>query len=187
MIVDGEHVRLLGTNSLFKGVSKSFLKPYLKPKYFFEVKEGEIIYVCGDEPSEIFLIVEGEVKIKFSCNGNGNGNGNANVKHKFLSDFFGEDEILKGGERISSAVAETDCVLFKMNSAELKQLSTSDKKIADNLKINDEVENDVENEVNNDINPADYISPMDSNEEPGSSDLPQENFDDDVDWKLAEG
>jgi CRP-like cAMP-binding protein len=189
MIVDGERVRLLGTNSLFKGVSKSFLKPFLKPKYFSEVKEGEIIYVCGDEASEIFLIVEGEVKIKFSCNDNdndnenGNGNGNVNVKHKYLSDFFGEDEILNGCERTSSAVANTDCVLFKMNSAELKQLSSSDKKITDNLKGKDVVED----EVNNDMNPADYISPMDSNEEPGSSDLPQENFDDDVDWKLAEG
>ena len=184
MIVDAERIRLLRTNGLFKGISGSVLKPYLKPKYFFEVKEGDILYVCGDTASEIFLIVEGEVKIKFSCNGNGNSN--ANVKHKFLSDFFGEDEILKGGERTSSAVAETDCVLFKMNSEELKQLSTSEKKIADNLKTKGEVENEVENEINNDLNPADYISPMDSNEEPGSSDLPEENFDDDVDWKLAE-
>lgn len=184
MIVDAERIRLLRTNGLFKDISGSVLKPYLKPKYFFEVKEGEIIYVCGDETSEIFLIVEGEVKIKFSCNDNGNGN--ANVKHKFLSDFFGEDEILKGGERTSSAVAETDCVLFKMNSAELKQLSSSDKKIAYNLKGKDEIENEVENEVNTDINPADYISPMDFGEDPGS-DLPQENFEDDVDWNLAEG
>jgi hypothetical protein len=179
MIVDAERIRLLRTNALFKGISGSVLKPYLKPKYFFEVKEGEIIYICGDETSELFLIVEGEVKIKFSCNGDGNGK----VKHKYLSDFFGEDEILNGGERTSSAVANTDCVLFKMNSAELKQLSSSDKKIADNLKSKDEVEN----ENNNDMNPADYISPMDSNEEPGISDLPPENFDDDVDWKLAEG
>jgi hypothetical protein len=37
------------------------------------------------------------------------------------------------------------------------------------------------------MNPADYISPMDFGEEPENSDLPQENFDDDVDWKLAEG
>jgi hypothetical protein len=189
MIVDAERIRLLKTNGLFKSISGSVLKPYLKPKYFFEVKEGEIIYVCGDAASEVFLIVEGEVKIKFSCNGNGNGNGNGNVnvKHKYLSDFFGEDEILNGGERTSSAVANTDCVLFKMNSAELKQLSSSDKKIADNLKSKGEDENEVENEVNNDLNPADYISPIDSNEETGISDLPSENFDDDVNWKLAEG
>jgi len=183
MIVDAERIRLLRTNGLFKGISGSVLKPYLKPKYFFEVNEGDILYVCGDAATELFLIVEGEIKIKFSCNDNGNGK--ANVKHKFLSDFFGEEEILKGGERTSSAVAETDCVLFKMNSEELKQLSSSDKKIADNLK--DEVENEVDKEINNDLNPADYISPMDSNEEPGSSDLPEENFDDDVDWKIAEG
>jgi CRP-like cAMP-binding protein len=81
------------------------------------VKEGEIIYVCGDETSELFLIVEGEVKIKFSSSGN--------VNHKYLSDFFGEDEILNSSERISSAIANTDCILFRISSTELKQLSSS--------------------------------------------------------------
>ena len=84
MIVDGERIRLLKTNGLFKGIPESTLKPYMKPKYFFEVKEGEIIYVCGDETSELFLIVEGEVKIKSS--------GTGSVRHKYLSDFFGEEE-----------------------------------------------------------------------------------------------
>ena len=59
MIVDGERIRLLKTNSLFKGISETILKPYLKPKYFFEVKEGEIIYTAGDGTTELFLIVEG--------------------------------------------------------------------------------------------------------------------------------
>ena len=76
MIVDGERLRLLKTNGLFKGISGSVLKPYLKPKNFSEVKEGEIIYVCGNESLDLFLIVEGEVKIKFS--------GNGNVQHKYL-------------------------------------------------------------------------------------------------------
>jgi len=134
MIVDGERLRLLKTNGLFKGISESVLKPYLKPKHFFEVKEGEIIYACGDETSELFLIVEGEVKVKFSCNGE------SNVEHKYLSDFFGEDEILKGSERTSSAIANTDCILFRIRSSELKQLSSSNKKIADNLKCKNEDE-----------------------------------------------
>jgi len=107
MIVDAERIRLLKTNGLFKGISESVLKPYLKPKYFFEAKEGEVLYICGDKTLELFLIVEGEVKIKLSCNGK--------VDHKYLSDFFGQEEILKGGERTSSAVANTDCVLRQLS------------------------------------------------------------------------
>ena len=176
MIVDGERLRLLKTNGLFKGISESVIKPYLKPKYFFEVKEGEILYVSGDESSEIFLIVEGEVKIKFSCNGNGS----TNVKHKYLSDFFGEDEILNDSERTSSAVANSDCVLFRISSTELKQLSSSNKKIADNLNCKDEDESS----GSHNIEPPENHSPMDSIEDPGSDLL--ENFDDDSDWTLAD-
>ena len=176
MIVDGERLRLLKTNGLFKGVSESVLKPYLKPKYFFEANEGEILYVCGDETSDIFLIVEGEVKIKFSCNGE------SNVKHKYLSDFFGEDEILNDSERTSSAIANTDCVLFKISSSELKQLSSSYKKLADNLNFKDE---DKSNSTQKTEQPSEYISPMDSSEDPGSDDF-LENFEDDDDWTLAD-
>jgi len=176
MIVDGERIRLLKTNGLFKGISESVIKPYLKPKYFFEVKEGEILYVCGDESSEIFLIVEGEVKIKFSSNGNGSNN----VKHKYLSDFFGEDEILNGSERTSSAIANTDCVLFRISSTELKQLSVSNKKIADNL--NCKAEDESSSSPN--IEPPEYQSQMDSIKDPGSDHL--ENIDDDVDWTLSD-
>lgn len=176
MIVDGERLRLLKTNGLFKGISESVLKPYMKPKYFFEVKEGEIIYVSGDETSELFLIVEGEVKVKFSCNGE------SNVKHKYLSDFFGEDEILKGSERTSSAVANTDCVLFRINSSELKQLSSYNKKIADNLISNDKDESS--SVPNNE--PPENQSQKYSKEKTVKN--PVENFDSesDVEWKIED-
>jgi len=174
MIVDQESLRLLGTNALFKGISKNILKPYLKPKNFFEVKEGEILYVCGDETSDIFLIVEGEVKIKFSCNGE------SNVKHKYLSDFFGEVEILNSSERTSSAIANTDCVLFKFSSSELKQLSSSNKEMVDNLNCNDKNQSSSSQKIET----PEYQPPTSSNEKSGN-DLP-EDVDDDVDWTLAE-
>ena len=179
MIVDGERIRLLKTNGLFKGIPKSVLKPYLKPKYFFEANEGEIIYVCGDETSDIFLIVEGEVKIKFSCNGE------SNVKHKYLSDFFGEDEILNGSERTSSAIANTDCVLFKISSSELKQLSSSNKKITENLQCKAEVKKDnFMDAPTTDYQSQDYLTPEVSNEEPSDEFL--ENFDDEIDWTIED-
>jgi len=172
MIVDGERIRLLKTNGLFKGISESLIKPYLKPKYFSEVIEGEIIYACGNETLDLFLIVEGEVKIKFS--------GNGNVQHKYLSDFFGEEEILSGSIRTSSAVANTDCILFRISSSELKQLSSSNKIIADNLKYKDKDNNN----SSHNIEPTEYNSPTGSNEESGSDLLG--NFNDDANWNLAD-
>jgi len=174
MIVDAERIRLLKTNGLFKGISESILKPYTKPKYFFEVKEGEIIYVCGDKSSELFLIVEGEVKIKSS--------GSGRVKHKYLSDFFGEEEILKGGERNSSAIANTDCVLFRISSTEFKQLSLSNKKIVDNLSSTDEDESS--SVPNNE--PPENQSQMYSSEK--TVKYPVENLDSesDVEWKIED-
>ncbi|NNG27394.1 MAG: cyclic nucleotide-binding domain-containing protein [Ignavibacteriaceae bacterium] len=173
MIVDAERIRLLKTNGLFKGISESVLKPYLKPKYFFEAKEGEVLYICGDKTAELFLIVEGEVKIKSS--------GNGNVKHKYLSDFFGEEEILKSGERSSSAVAETDCVLFRISSTEFKQLASTNKKIADNLNYKKENESS----GSPGIEPSDYNPPVDPLEEQDSNlleNLDNLNLDDDVNW-----
>ena len=179
MIVDAERIRLLKTNGLFKGISDSTLKPYLKPKYFFEAKEGEILYVCGDTASDLFLLVEGEVKIKFSCNGN------SNVKHKYLSDFFGEDELLKGSERTSSAIANTNCVLFKISSSELKQLSSTDKRIDANLHSKGEVENNAAVEEEQlDYQSQDLQTTKNYSEE---SDIETpENSDDGVDWILPD-
>lgn len=169
MIVDGERIRLLKTNSLFKGISESLLKPYLKPKYFFEVKEGEIIYTSGDGTIELYLIVEGEVKIKFT--------GNGNVEHKYLSDFFGEDEFLNESVRNSSAVANTDCVLFKISSTDVKQLSASSKKITENMQCKTEVKNDgIMDAQTPDYQSQDYLTPEVSSEKP--NDEPMENFED---------
>jgi len=174
MIVDAERIRLLKTNGLFKGISESVLKPYLKPKYFFEAKEGEVLYICGDKTLELFLIVEGEVKIKLSCNGK--------VDHKYLSDFFGQEEILKGGERTSSAVANTDCVLFRISSKEFKQLASTNKTIADNLNC----KNEDKSSSSKDIEPPENQSQIYSREK--TVKYPDENLDSesDVEWKIED-
>jgi len=65
MIVDEQLFRLLKTNTLFRGVSLTILKPYFKPKNFFQVKDGEIIYNNDSDATELYLVVEGEVKLKF--------------------------------------------------------------------------------------------------------------------------
>ena len=125
MLVNKELLKLLYENTLFKGVSKILLKSFLKPKNFIKATDGEIIYNGGEETSEMFLIVEGEVKIKY-C-------GNRTIEYKILFDFFGEAEILGKSKRNSFAVANSECVLYKISIAELNLLSESDKTIGDNL------------------------------------------------------
>ena len=133
MIVNQELVKMVGSNTLFKGISKDFLKTVIKPKNYFGVKEGTIIYTKGDESTELYLIVEGEVKIKF-CDKN-------KVEHRFITDFFGEDELLNKDKRASHAVANHDSILYTINSEELDNLIQQQSKISENLsKTNDNEE-----------------------------------------------
>ena len=125
MIVNQELVKMVGSNTLFKGISKDFLKTVIKPKNYFGVKEGTIIYTKGDESTELYLIVEGEVKIKF-CDKN-------KVEHRFITDFFGEDELLNKDKRASHAVANHDSILYTINSEELQDLVQQQSKISENL------------------------------------------------------
>jgi CRP-like cAMP-binding protein len=112
VLVNQEQLRLLKNNTLFKGVPEAYLNSYLKPKNFIQVEDGKILYSCYEETSDLYLVIEGEVKIKF-CK-------EKNIEFKILFDFFGETEILEGGKRLSFAVANSDCVLYKMSTAELK-------------------------------------------------------------------
>ena len=125
MLVNKESLKLLYENKLFDGGSKIFLKSFLKPKNFIKATDGEIIYNGGEETSEMFLIVEGEVKIKYYRD--------RTIENKNLFDFFGEAEILAKSKRNSSAVANSECVLYKISIAELNLLAKSDKTISDNL------------------------------------------------------
>jgi hypothetical protein len=125
MIVNHELVKMVGSNTLFKGVSKDFLKSFIRPKNYFGIKEGTIIYSKGDDSTDLYLIVEGEVKIKF-CEKN-------KVEHRFITDFFGEDELLSKEKRKSHAVANNDSILYSINSEELLTLTQQQSKITENL------------------------------------------------------
>jgi CRP-like cAMP-binding protein len=125
MIVNQELIKMVSSNTLFKGISKDFLKSFIKPKNYYGVKEGTIIYSKGDESTNLYLIVEGEVKIKF-CDKN-------KVEHRFITDFFGEEEILNREIRTSHAVANNDSILYSIKVEELKNLAQQQQKISENL------------------------------------------------------
>lgn len=125
MIVDQDLLKLVKTNEMFKAVPESFLKSFIKPKNFVFVKEGTLIYSFDDESNEFYLIVEGEVKIKF-CDRN-------NIERRYLLNFFGEKEILGGSSRASFVIAEKDCTLYKIDAEIFKELITNNQTIANNV------------------------------------------------------
>jgi CRP-like cAMP-binding protein len=132
MIVDQDHLKLVRTNALFKSVPESFLKTFIKPKNFEFVKDGTLLYSFDDDSNEFFLIVQGEVKIKF-CD-------KSTIERKYLLDFFGEKEILDETKRCSFAVADKDCTLYKIEAAEFKELMNNEETIANNVLKTETVE-----------------------------------------------
>ena len=132
MLVDQEQFRLLKKNTLLRGIREEYLNSYLNPKNFLKFTEGEILDSSNEVSSEIYLVIDGEVKIKF--------NGNKNIEFKIIFDFFGEAEVLARSKRFSSAVANKNCTLYKMSTEELNQLSKTSNAILANLDKNDERE-----------------------------------------------
>ncbi len=169
MIVNQELVKMVGSNTLFKGISKEFLKSIIKPKNYFGVKEGTIIYSKGDESTDLYLIVEGEVKIKF-C-------GENKVEHRFITDFFGEDELFSKVKRSSHAVANHDSILYTINSEELQNLIHQHSKIEENLNKNNN-NNDL---YDTSLKLDDENSELKTDNSPLDVDL---TFDDDIDKGL---
>jgi CRP-like cAMP-binding protein len=125
VLVNQDQIRLLKKNTLFKGVPEEYLNSSLKPKNFIKVEDGEILYSSNEESSAVYLIIEGEIKIKFYKE--------KKIEHKILFDFFGEAEILKKSKRNSCAVADSEGILYKMSISELKNLFGVSKSLTDNL------------------------------------------------------
>ncbi len=115
MMLSQNELKLVQPNSLFSSVSESYLKSFIKSKNFFTAKEGTLIYSFDDQAKDIYLVIEGEVKIKF-CD-------NRSIIYKTLSEFFGEKEILEKTKRVSFAIANKDCKLYRIEADELDILS----------------------------------------------------------------
>lgn len=101
-------------NILFNGVKTNSLPVNLNGKLYEDFKEGEIIYESGDESNFVYLIVSGKVKIKE--------NGVKKLVYRRENEFFGEKEIIKNSNRFSSAMAETDLILYKISKQDFESL-----------------------------------------------------------------
>lgn len=120
-------------NKLFDGVDFKNLPLNIRQNNFVEVPEGEIIYQSGDKLEFLYLICEGTVKLKI------NSGAERKVFYKNKNDFLGEIGILGKAYQKSSAIANSDVLLYKFLKKEIVELLTQNEQIKNNItkSIND--------------------------------------------------
>ncbi len=115
-------------NKLFDGVKESSIKLSIRQNNFLTFREGDVIFQSNDESENIYLILDGEVKLKIP-----NNYGSSIIHQKLKNDFFGEIELVEKTRRKTSAVAETDCVIYILSRNELFDLLANNQVIKKNI------------------------------------------------------
>ena len=117
--------RDIKNNKLFTGVKESALTTFFDQKEIKEAREGEIIYKTGDESNALYLIIKGEVRVKFPTN--------SYVTNKIYNDFFGEKEFVEDTKRISSAMAFSKLIYYRIEKSSFNSLIKKNPAIEENL------------------------------------------------------
>ena len=118
------------SNKLFANIDKKKVKFKFSSDKIITYKEGGIVFKKGDKNNYIYLIMEGEVKLKIP-----NPPFAPKIQFKYKNDFFGEKEVLGKTKRITSCVAEKACQLYPITYNELQDLISTSTIIKDNLEI----------------------------------------------------
>jgi len=118
-------IKEITLNKLFAGVSETLILSIFKQENYTRLKEGEIIFKAGDECKYLYLLIRGDVKIKYPRTNY--------VSNKNFNDFFGEKEIVDETRRISSAVADNHCLIYKLDKKLFRKLITSNPTLISNL------------------------------------------------------
>jgi signal transduction histidine kinase len=112
-------------NKFFTGVNETMIDTYFKPECFKDVNEGDILYQSGDSADYLYLLLRGDVKIKFPSRNY--------ISSKIFNDFFGEKELIDGSRRISSAIANSKCLLYLIDEKTFNALLSKSKIIKNNI------------------------------------------------------
>jgi signal transduction histidine kinase len=112
-------------NKFFAGVNESEIDTYFKPECFKDVMEGDILYQSGDSADYLYLLLRGDVKIKFPSRNY--------ISSKIFNAFFGERELIDESRRISSAIANSKCLLYLIDEKTFNALLSKSEIIKNNI------------------------------------------------------
>jgi hypothetical protein len=120
----------ISSNILFNQVSYLNLKFTPNRKEFLDLKEGSTIYKMEDKADCIYLIMDGQIKIKSKDQDD-----YINIDYRNKNELFGEVEYFEElPQRRSSVVALTNVKLYRLNNESLKKLINTNEQILKNLK-----------------------------------------------------
>ncbi|MDP2304076.1 MAG: GAF domain-containing protein [Ignavibacteria bacterium] len=128
MISQIKALTLIKSNKLFAHIENQYPQFNFNQKSLKEISEGEIIFQPEDSAEQIYLILEGKVKIKHRTYIDGQ-----RIFIKQDGDFFGEKEFIEHQKRDSSSVAETNCTLYLLYHDDIDSLTSQDKRVLNNL------------------------------------------------------
>jgi signal transduction histidine kinase len=128
-------------NAVFKGVSDTNLNFNFNPKNFQEIGEGEIIYKSGDPSDYLYLLIEGEIKLKIPGEIS-----SPLILRKSNNDFFGEKEVQENTVRKSSAVADKNSLLYRIRKNDVNTMIQRNRDLRYNL--SGDIREDYETEGN---------------------------------------
>jgi len=118
--------RDIKNNKLFTGLKEKILTSFFDQKALKTAREGDILYKTGDASRAIYLVIKGEVKVKFPSH--------SYISTKIHNDFFGEKELVEDTKRISSAMAFTNVSYYVIDKSLLNRLTKNNPLIENNLK-----------------------------------------------------
>lgn len=112
-------------NDFFKGLDFASLNIPFDAKNFFEFKEGDLIFSSGQPSDFVYLLINGEVKVKLNS-----------IKRLFFKSpdgFFGETEVMQKEPRSSSALANSDCLVYKIDAELASRVLTDSSSFRTNI------------------------------------------------------
>ena len=134
-------VKLIDTikaNKLFENVPPDDIKLSINQKDVLNFREGDIIFQTGDQADQLYLLLEGEVKIKYVAPIDGQ-----RIFEKLKGDFFGEREFMEQALRRSSAVANKAVSLYILGRREINELISKHRPILNSIQRLDPTRGDL--------------------------------------------
>jgi len=102
---------------VFAGLSDDQLLRFIKYMRMVEVKQFEQIVRQGEPGDAMFMILQGEARVRIMIGGK-----ESILATLSIGDFFGEASLFDHGPRSADVVANEDSVLIRMGAADLEKM-----------------------------------------------------------------